>query len=34
MDSSDEDDFEDDSLCKYGAQLPQFEAGLNNSFLV
>lgn len=28
MSSGDEDnDFEDDSLCKYGSQLPQYEAG-------
>jgi hypothetical protein len=25
--SSSDDDFEDDSLCKFGTQLPQFEAG-------
>lgn len=28
MNSSDDDnDFEDDTLCKYGSALPQFEAG-------
>lgn len=25
--SDDENDFEDDTLCKYGSQLAQYEAG-------
>lgn len=30
MNSSDDDNnFEDDALCKYGSALPQYEAGKN-----